>query len=184
MSLLLPLGIAAPSAFLATPLPNPRPISSAELAARGVFAAAARRAAVPDLPHAPLAENKSAPEAEGRLVVPNSDGLIDLAALDSADSPGSLPNPFVARYRPPTPVREISLTIDGVLISGRARDSCVIVNGDTYSRGDTLAGLMVASIAADAIELRAEGVRLQIPVADRPVRLRLRSDDTGKDVHP
>jgi len=95
-----------------------------------------------------------------------------------------LPNPFVVRYRPPASGREISLTIDGVLISGKAGDSCVIVNGDTYRQGDTLAGLMVASIAADVIELRSEGVRLQIPVADRPVRLRLRLDDTGKDVHP
>ena len=68
---------------------------------------------------------------------------------------------------------EVSLTIDGVLISKNAGDDCAIVNGDVYSRGDALAGLVVESIAPDAIELRSDGVRLRVPVADRPVRLRL-----------
>ena len=132
-----------------------------------------RRTAIPDLPQAPVPKSQSADPGAGRLVVPNSDGVIDLAAMDAADSPGTLPNPFVVRYRPQTTVREVSLAIDGVLLSGKTRDACAIVNGEIYSPGDALAGLTVASIAADMIELRAEGVRLQIPVSDRPVRLRL-----------
>lgn len=168
-SSLLALGAAGPGVFLETPLPNPRPISSEELSSRGEGGSAKRRPAVPDLPQAPTSEIKGA----DRIVVPNSDGVIDLAALDAADPPGALPNPFVVRYRPPTTVREVTLTIGGVLISAGAGDACVIVNGDIYSPGDSLDGLTVASIAPDAIELRTDGVRMQIPVADAPVRLRL-----------
>jgi len=170
-SLLLPLAAAPPGAFLATPLPEVRPISQAELAPRGEDGRTPPRAAVPNLPPDPLSENR-APGAD-RIAVPNSDGVIDLAALDAADPPGTIPNPFVVRYRPPASIREVSLTIDGVLISKNAGDDCAIVNGDVYSRGDALAGLVVESIAPDAIELRSDGVRLRIPVADRPVRLRL-----------
>jgi hypothetical protein len=130
---------------------------------------AIRRAAVPDLPQAPIPESQGA----ARLIVPNSDGLIDLVALDAADVPGALPNPFVVRYRPPAQVREVSITIGGILIAASAKDACAIVNGDICSPGDALAGLTVVSIAADAIELRADSARLQIPVADKPVRLRL-----------
>jgi hypothetical protein len=78
-------------------------------------------------------------------------------ALDAADSPGALPNPFIVRYRPPASIREVSLAIDAVLIARKATDACAIVS----------------SIAPDAIELRAEGVRLRIPAGDKPVRLRL-----------
>jgi hypothetical protein len=109
----------------------------------------------------------------GRPVVPNSDGVIDLVALASADPPGALPNPFIVRYRPPASIREVSLAIDAVLVSRNAGDACAIVNGEIYSPGDALAGLTVSSIALDAIELRSEGVRLRLPVGDKPVRLRL-----------
>jgi len=170
-SSLLVLGAAAPGVFLDTPLPNPRPISSEELSSRGEGGPAKRRLAVPDLPRAPTPETQAA--GADRIVVPNSDGVIDLAALDAADPPGTLPNPFVVRYRPPTTAREVTLTIGGVLISAGARDACAIVNGDIYSPGDSLDGFTVASIAADAIELRADGVQLHIPVSDAPVRLRL-----------
>lgn len=94
-------------------------------------------------------------------------------ALDAADSPGALPNPFIVRYRPPASIREVSLAIDAVLIARKATDACAIVNGEVCSPGDALAGLTVSSIAPDAIELRAEGVRLRIPAGDKPVRLRL-----------
>ncbi|MGD1029632.1 MAG: hypothetical protein ABSA05_00685 [Opitutaceae bacterium] len=77
------------------------------------------------------------------------------------------------RYRPPAQVREVSLTIGGVLIAAGSGDACAIVNSDIYSPGDALAGLTVDSITAEAIELRAAGARLQIPVADKSVRLRL-----------
>jgi hypothetical protein len=129
------------------------------------------RAAVPDLPPAPAPADQ--PPGAGRPIVPNSDGLIDLAALDAADPPGALPNPFTVRYRPPASIREVSLAIDAVLIAGKAADACVIVNGEIYSPGDALEGLTVSSIAPDAIELRADGVLLRIPVGDKPVRLRL-----------
>ena len=170
-SILLPLCAAAQGAILSTPLPDPRPISFAAPAPGGEDGAVKIRAAVPDLPPVPTPPDQR--PGAGRPIVPNSDGLIDLAALDAADAPGALPNPFIVRYRPPASIREVSLAIDGVLVAGKPEDACAIVNGEIYSPGDALAGLTVSSIAQDAIELRAEGLRLRIPVGDKPVRLRL-----------
>ena len=173
---LAPLGTAAPAVFLATPLPNPRPISATELMARGGHGPARHRSAVPDLPRAPDPAAQPAPAGAERVVVPNADSVIDLAALASADSPGALPNPFLVRFRPAAAVREISIAVNAVLVPSNAGDACAIINGELYSPGDRFSGLTVASIDGERIDLRSDGLRLAIPVTDRPVVLRVPDD--------
>jgi hypothetical protein len=107
------------------------------------------------------------------VILPDGEGVLDLAAAQMAQTFDAIPNPFRVRYRPPPPVREVTLVISAVLIPGRPEDASAIINGRLYSPGDCFEGLKLARIGADSLELRGGDMILRVPVQDQPPRLRL-----------
>jgi len=99
--------------------------------------------------------------------------LLDVAAAVRARTFDAIPNPFRVRFRPPPPVREVTLAINSVLIPARPEDACVVLNGQLYSAGEKFEGLELARISAESLEFRDDGVVLRIPVEDKPAKLRL-----------
>ena len=167
--------------ILLTPMPPEPILTSAELSALAAAAHAPARELLPSPPPSPAAA-VSIPATGGtaaatRLLVPNADGVIDVTAASLADEAARLPNPFRVRWRPASAVREIPLSIGGVLIGEDPARSSAVVNGLVYSPGDRLEGfaedLEIAAITAEAIELRAGGYRARLPVQDAPLTLRI-----------
>ena len=99
--------------------------------------------------------------------------MIDIAAAAQADDGDRLPNPFRTRWRPASALKEIPVTVDAVLIGENPGGASAVVNGQVCSPGDSLDGLSIVSITAEAIELRAGGPRARMPVRDTPLVLRL-----------
>ncbi len=124
------------------------------------------RAPIPALPPSILAE---API----VIMPGADGVLDASSVVSVEEPDKIPNPFRVRYHPAPPLREVRLTIDSVLIGSRSEQTAAIINGRLYSPGETLEGLPIAAISADAVDLRENRLLLRMPVQDQPVTLRL-----------
>jgi hypothetical protein len=124
------------------------------------------RAPVPALPPSILSE---API----VIMPGANEVLDAGSVVSAEEPDKLPNPFRVRYRLPVPTREVHLTIDSILIGSRSEQTSAVINGRLYSPGETLEGLPVAAISAEAVDLRSNRLLLRIPVQDQPVTLRL-----------
>ena len=138
-------------------------LPSADLSALAAAASPPAREPLPALPPADVA----------RLLAPNADGVIDLAAASQADEADRLPNPFRRRWRPASAARDVPVAIGAVLTGDDPGDASVVINGRVCSRGDTLEGLAIAAITAEAIELRAGAYRARIPVRDAPIVLRL-----------
>jgi hypothetical protein len=116
----------------------------------------------------------AAPGAEP-VLAPNADGILDLAAVPArGETVEGITNPFRVRWQPPRPARETSVAIGAVLIGdGRPDATSAVINGSVYSPGDRFEGLSIAAIGSDAIELRAEGIRVRLPVREAPLILRL-----------
>jgi hypothetical protein len=112
-------------------------------------------------------------EAVPSVILPDGEGVLDLAAAQMAQTFDAIPNPFRVRYRPAPPVREVALVISAVLIPGRPEDASAVINGRLYSPGDRLEGLKLTSIGADSLELRGDDVVVRVPVQDQPPKLRL-----------
>ena len=117
--------------------------------------------------------SESPPAAALDIILPDGEGVLDLAAVRQAQDFDAIPNPFRIRYRPPAAVREVPLVISTVLITGRPEDASAIINGRLYSPGDRLEGLRLSRIEAERLELTGDGVVLRVPVQDRPPKLRL-----------
>jgi hypothetical protein len=109
------------------------------------------------------------------VILPDADGVLDIAAAVQARSFDAIPNPFRVRDRPAPLIREVPLVISAVLIPGRPEDASAIVNGRLCSPGETIEGLKLSRIGAESLELQGEGVVLHVPVEDRPPKLRLSS---------
>jgi hypothetical protein len=107
------------------------------------------------------------------LILPDGEGVLDLAAVQQAATFDAIPNPFRIRDRPPPPVREIPLVVSCVLVPGRPEDAAAVINGRLCSPGDLCEGLRVSRIGAETLELRGNDCVLRVPVQDRPARLRL-----------
>jgi hypothetical protein len=107
------------------------------------------------------------------VVVANADGILDAAAAVPPAPPDLLPNPFKDRSRVARSARELAIKIGAVLVNGTGAANAAVINGKVCSPGDDCEGFAVASISAEFVELDRDGLRLQVPVRDRPVQLRL-----------
>ena len=121
---------------------------------------------------APLASAADGPV----VVLPNADGVLDLAGAIQAQVLDAVPNPFRVRYHPAAQICEVPVEISAVLIGTDPTEASAIINGKLYSPGDRLEGLRITSIAADILELRQGDILLRLPVEDetqRPWKIRL-----------
>lgn len=130
-------------------------------------------AEVPALPTPAIPEptrelpRASTPAVES-LLVPNSDGVIDLAAtLIASNGPA---NPFAVRSLPPESVREVTLHVTGK-ISGS--NPCAVINERLVGSGEAIESLNMDRIERDAVVLRYGEHRLRLPISEKPTRVRL-----------
>jgi hypothetical protein len=65
------------------------------------------------------------------------------------------------------------VTIGAVAVPPPPGAAAVLINGRLYSPGETWEGLTLARIAPETLELAADGFLLEVPVQDRPPRIRL-----------
>jgi len=107
------------------------------------------------------------------VILPNEDGILDVAAAGEPVDRDAIPNPFRVRYRPRLQVREVPVTIGLVLVGSNPAGGTAVINGRLYSPGDLLEGMTIAAITADTIELTQGNLLLRLPVQDKPVSLRL-----------
>lgn len=123
----------------------------------------------------PLAAQAGDPAsgAGATVILPDADGVLDVAAAQQARAFDAIPNPFRIRYRPAPAIREVPLVISSVLIPDRPEDASAVINGRLYSPGDTIEGLKLTRIQADGLELRGDDIVLRVPVQDQPPKLRL-----------
>jgi hypothetical protein len=124
------------------------------------------------LPFAARADDSPA-AAVPTLILPDGQGVLDLAAVQQAQTYDAIPNPFRIRYRPPPAIREVPLIISTVLIPDRPEDASAVINGRLCSPGDLIEGLTLSRISADSLELRGDDLVLRVPVQDKPPKLRL-----------
>jgi len=103
-----------------------------------------------------------APAAE-LLLLPNADGIIDLAAASATTPPGEPTNPFVMRAVPPEAMREISLHVGGI-IAGPV--PCAVINDRLVQSGETIESFADERIEYEAVFLRHGEHRLRLPVAE------------------
>ncbi len=123
--------------------------------------------ATPALPP-PLAIAGPTPVAAEPALSPNAEGVIDLTAVTV--KPGAAVNPFAVRAPGDARGRELSLHVSGIIAGPVA---CAVINERLLVVGDTVESFRVERIEADAVALRLGDQRLRLPVADKPVRVRL-----------
>lgn len=125
------------------------------------------------VPVVPVAVASSAPapvsESEPTLS-PNADGIIDLTA--PTVTPGEPVNPFMVRSGTAEGVREILLHVSGIIAGPRA---CAVINERLMQAGDSMESFTVERIDSDAVTLRQAAGRLRLPLAEKPVRVRVKS---------
>lgn len=155
-----------PVATLVSSLPDPPIITVPDILALAQLPAPLARAPVPVLPPARSA-------ADLVVVAPDAEGVFDEARVASVGDSDSIPNPFRVRTRPPLPVVEVRLSIESIVIGGRPDRNAAVINGALYSPGETLDGMRVAAISAEAVELRHNQRLFRVPAQDGPVTLRL-----------
>ncbi len=110
-----------------------------------------------------------APPPEPTLA-PNADNVIDLVAVIVAEKPGEPVNPFTVRTVPPDAMREVTLHVGGIVAGPIA---CAVINDRLVQVGEIVESLAVERIEADAVLLRHSGLLLRLPVAEKPIRVRL-----------
>jgi hypothetical protein len=101
------------------------------------------------------------------LLVPNADGVIDTTVLPAAASP---PNPFALRTLPAAAVREVSFTVQGVVMGP---NPCALINGRIAGAGDAVESLRLARIAPESLVLTGDGFVFHLPLGATRVRLAL-----------
>lgn len=101
-------------------------------------------------------------------IAPNADGVIDLSVV--ARDPSEEANPFAVRAAEQETSREFALAVGG-LIHGAA--PCALINGRSVEPGETIESLTVVRLEPDAVLFQHAGRYLRVPVADKPVRVRL-----------
>jgi hypothetical protein len=103
-------------------------------------------------------------------LTPNADNVIDLVAVVVADKSGEPVNPFTVRTVPPEAMREVTLQVGGIVAGPIA---CAIVNDRLVQVGELIESLAIERIEANAVLLRHSGRLLRLPVAEKPIRVRL-----------
>jgi hypothetical protein len=106
-------------------------------------------------------------EPEVAAVVPNADGLIDLTVSENPVDQG---NPFAVRVVGQGATREITLAVGGIV---RGASPCALINGRLFSPGDVVECFPLVRLETDAVLLRHEGRFLRLPVAGKPVRVKV-----------
>ncbi len=102
------------------------------------------------------------------LVVPNAEGLIDLAGLaHPAEAPV---NPFTVRAGPSDPKKELNLLVQGTCTGP---EPVALINDRVYHEGEAVETLQLERIDPEAVTLRWEGHRLKLAAAEKPARVRL-----------
>ena len=154
------------SARLATPV-----APTTEISVPVMPAPATKPAPVPAPAGTPAVANpvpvEPAPESP---LVPNADGVIDLAAATVAAKPGETVNPFAIRSVAADAVREITVQVSGIIAGPTP---CAVLNGRLVQAGETVESLTVERVDSDAVLVRHSGHLLRLPVSEKPVRLRL-----------
>lgn len=116
-------------------------------------------------------EAPAAPKAPDlNVLMPNADGVVDLAAAlvtPKADEPV---NPFTVRTVPADSIREVSLQVGGI-VAGPV--TCAVINDRLVQAGDTIESLGVERIESDAVILKHGSQRLRLPVGGKTLRVRL-----------
>ncbi|MST93698.1 MAG: hypothetical protein EXS33_00230 [Pedosphaera sp.] len=103
-------------------------------------------------------------------LMPNADGVIDLAAVTADTKPGEPVNPFAVRIASAESVREVTLHVSGILAGAVP---CAIINDRPVQAGETVESLLLERIEPDAVWLRFAGHRLRLPASEKPARVRL-----------
>jgi hypothetical protein len=125
----------------------------------------------PPLPPTPVQVSSTPiPLPPEPTLTPNADNVIDLVAVVVAEKPGEPVNPFTVRTVPPEAMREVTLQVGGI-VAGPV--SCAIVNDRLVQVGELIESLAIERIEANAVLLRHSGRLLRLPVAEKPVRVRL-----------
>ena len=114
-----------------------------------------------------------AAETAPAVVLPNADGVLDLAGAIQAQAFDAIPNPFRNRYHSALQIQELPVTITVVLVGPPPAVPSARINGELYCLGDKFEGLTIAAITADALELRQGDLRVRVPIQDLPPTLRL-----------
>lgn len=122
---------------------------------------------VPNPPSVPLSAQAAPLEP---TLMPNADGVIDLAAVTADIKPGEPVNPFAVRTMSAESVREVTLHVSGILAGAVP---CAIINDRPMQAGETVESLLLERIEPDAVWLRFAGHRLRLPASEKPVRVRL-----------
>lgn len=112
----------------------------------------------------------SPPLNDPSMLVPNADGVIDVAAVTAAQEAGESTNPFAVRAVPTDRVHEVTLRIAGLVGGERP---CAVVNDRRVQTGDRIESLTVERIETDAVVFAYGEHRLRLPVAETPTRVRL-----------
>lgn len=126
--------------------------------------------AVTPLPPEPAPQPRPTSPAPESILTPNADNVIDLVAVIVAEKPGEPVNPFAVRTVPPEARREVTLQVGGIVAGPTA---CAIINDRFVQARDSIESLAVERIEPDAVLLRHSGRLLRLPIAEKPVRVRL-----------
>lgn len=122
---------------------------------------------------APMGASEPAPHVlppTEPAILPNAEGVIDLVALMIPVREGEEVNPFAVRSLPPEAIREVTLHVQGVIHSAAP---CALINARAVLPGENAESLAVAGVEPDAVLIRHAGRLLRLPVAEKPVRIRL-----------
>jgi hypothetical protein len=119
-------------------------------------------AAPPAAPAAPMA----APVPESFLM-PNAEGVIDLAAVGTAGAEGPV-NPFAVRTAAADP-HEIVLHLQGIVAG---EPPCALVNDRLLGIGEAVETLTLTRIGTDALYFQSGNFSLKVPVTGQPAKIR------------
>lgn len=107
--------------------------------------------------------------AETPVLVPNAEGIIDLAAAATPAVTEPV-NPFAVRTPSGGTGREVALNVGGIIAGPVA---CATINDRLVQVGEAVEGFTVEEIEAEAVVLRHGTHRLRLVLSGKPVRVRM-----------
>jgi hypothetical protein len=124
-------------------------------------------AAVP--PAEPPSVPETKPEDRVAMLAPNAEGMIDLVAAAKTPAADEV-NPFAVRSQPGDAGREVSLHVSGLILG---KNPCALVNGRPLEPNEAIEGLVLIRIIEGAAIFQHGSHLLRLPVAEKPVKIRL-----------
>lgn len=156
-----PLPTETPPAIVAPPEVVAAPVPVATIAPAGI--------AAESIPQAPPAPPPAPTVDPTPIVMPNADGLIDLAALDAANA-GDETNPFAVRAISTNASRELTVIVSGVVSGSKPT---ALINHRPVEIGEHVESLTLERVEPDAAVFRSSDRLLRLPISTQPVRIRL-----------